>query len=200
MAGLIVFSDTIEPDAQATIDFMEANGIDVKMVTGDNRSIAQEVSRELGFTGSIIEKNDLGKMVWSSGTPEWWKGVSGFSEVLPEDKYHIVEEAKKYFTVASTGDGVNDLAALQMANVGIAVSRAVDALKANADIVLTSAGHFRHQRRHPRKPEDIRPSLYVFALPNIGKPSPHHHCGRARSRRRRISPDPAPAHPARALE
>lgn len=140
MAGLIVFSDTIEPDAQATIDFMEANGIDVKMVTGDNRSIAQEVSRELGFHGSIIEKSDLGKIVWSTATPAWWKGVSGFSEVLPEDKYHIVEEAKKYFTVASTGDGVNDLAALQMANVGIAVSRAVDALKANADIVLTLPG------------------------------------------------------------
>ena len=94
MAGLIVFSDTIEPDAQATIDFMEANGIDVKMVTGDNRSIAQEVSRELGFAGSIIEKSDLGKVVWSTATPEWWKGVAGFSEVLPEDKYHIVEEAK----------------------------------------------------------------------------------------------------------
>jgi H+-transporting ATPase len=140
MAGLIVFSDTIEPDAQETIDFMEANGIDVKMVTGDNRSIAQEVSRELGFAGSIVEKSDLGEVAWSSATPEWWRGVSGFSEVLPEDKYRIVEEAKKYFTVASTGDGVNDLAALQMANVGIAVSRAVDALKANADIVLTSPG------------------------------------------------------------
>jgi len=140
MAGLIVFSDTIEPDAQATLDFMKANGIDVKMMTGDNNSIAQEVSRGLGFTGSIIARGDLGKMSWSSTAPEWWKGASGFSEVLPEDKYHIVEEAKKYFTVAATGDGVNDLAALQMANVGIAVSRAVDALKANADIVLTSPG------------------------------------------------------------
>jgi H+-transporting ATPase len=140
MAGLIVFSDTLEPDAKATIDFMNANGIDVKMVTGDNRSISKEIAHELGFTGTIITKEDLEKLTWSVATPAWWKSVSGFSEVLPEDKYHIVEEAKKYYTVAATGDGVNDLAALQMANVGIAVSRAVDALKANADIVLTSPG------------------------------------------------------------
>ncbi len=140
LAGLIVFSDTIEPDAKKTIDFMNANGIAVKMVTGDNHAIAREVSRELGFTGNIIAKSDLGKVSWNAATPEWWNGISGFSEVLPEDKYHLVEEAKKYFTVASTGDGVNDLAALTMANVGIAVSRAVDALKANADIVLTLPG------------------------------------------------------------
>ena len=63
-----------------------------------------------------------------------------FSEILPEDKYKLVAEAKKYFTVASTGDGINDLAALKVANVGIAVKRAVDALKADADIVMTSAG------------------------------------------------------------
>lgn len=140
LSGLIVFSDTLELDAKATIDFMNANGIDVKMVTGDNRSISKEIAHELGFTGNIITKNDLEKMTWSTVTPEWWKGISGFSEVLPEDKYHIMEEAKKYYTVAATGDGVNDLAALQMANVGIAVSRAVDALKANADIVLTLSG------------------------------------------------------------
>ena len=61
MAGLIVFSDTIEPDAQATIDFMEANGIDVKMVTGDNRSIAQEVSRGLASPAALLKKAILGK-------------------------------------------------------------------------------------------------------------------------------------------
>jgi H+-transporting ATPase len=140
MAGLIVFSDTIEPDAKATIDFMNANGIAVKMVTGDNAAISREIAHELGFNGDIIPRADLAKIEWSATPREWWNGVSGFSEVLPEDKYHLVQEAKKYFTVASTGDGVNDLAALQMANVGIAVARAVDALKANADIVLTSSG------------------------------------------------------------
>ncbi len=140
MAGLIVFSDTLEPDAKETIDFMEDNGIDVKIVTGDNRAISREIARELEFKGDILVRSDLDKTTWSAVGPDWWRGISVFSEVLPEDKYHLVEEAKKYFTVASTGDGVNDLPALQMANVGIAVSRAVDALKADADIVLTSPG------------------------------------------------------------
>ncbi|HUX35962.1 MAG TPA: plasma-membrane proton-efflux P-type ATPase [Candidatus Paceibacterota bacterium] len=140
LAGIIVFSDILEPDAKATVDFMKANGIVVKMVTGDNSSISREIARQLEFKGNILSKSDYGKIEWDKTTPAWWDKISGFSEVLPADKYRIAEEAKRYFTVASTGDGVNDLAALQMANVGIAVSRAVDALKANADIVLTSPG------------------------------------------------------------
>ncbi len=140
LAGIIIFSDILEPDAKETVDFMKANGISVKMVTGDNHSISKEIARELEFRGEIISKKDFGGIEWPKVTREWWDKASGFSEVLPADKYRIAEEAKRYFTVASTGDGVNDLAALQMANVGIAVSRAVDALKANADIVLTSPG------------------------------------------------------------
>ena len=63
-----------------------------------------------------------------------------FAEILPEDKFHLVQQAKKFFIVASNGDGVNDLPAIKAANVGIAVKNAVTALKATADIVLLSDG------------------------------------------------------------
>jgi H+-transporting ATPase len=140
LMGLLVLSDTLEPDAKDVIDFMKRNGIDTKIVTGDSVAISKEVAGVLGLRGTVEGKAALTAVDWPSVTPAWWAKIGVFSEILPEDKYKLVEEAKKYFTVASTGDGINDLAALKMANVGIAVKRAVDALKADADIVLTAAG------------------------------------------------------------
>ena len=82
---------------------MEENGVDVKMVTGDNRFVGpRSFPRNLVSPEALSKKTILGKWSGAASRPAWWKGVfCGFSEVLPEDKYHIVEEAKKYFTVAS---------------------------------------------------------------------------------------------------
>ncbi len=67
--------------------------------------------------------------------------ADGFSEVLPEDKYFIIDKLQKntHF-VAMTGDGVNDAPALKKADVGIAVSGATDAARAASDIVLFASG------------------------------------------------------------
>jgi len=67
--------------------------------------------------------------------------ADGFSEVLPEDKYFIIDELQKdkYF-IAMTGDGVNDAPALKKADVGIAVSGATDAARAASDMVLLAPG------------------------------------------------------------
>ena len=59
---------------------------------------------------------------------------------MPEDKLKLIERAQKDFTVAMAGDGVNDLPAVRRADVGIAVAKAVDALKGTADIVLLAPG------------------------------------------------------------
>ncbi len=64
-----------------------------------------------------------------------------FAEVVPEDKYLIVESLqKRNHIVAMTGDGVNDAPALKKADCGIAVSNATDAARSAADIILTSPG------------------------------------------------------------
>jgi H+-transporting ATPase len=64
-----------------------------------------------------------------------------FAEVVPEDKYHIVETLQKgEHIVAMTGDGVNDAPALKKADCGVAVSNATDAARSAADIILTAPG------------------------------------------------------------
>ena len=69
------------------------------------------------------------------------KNANGFSQVMPEDKYFIIEELQKTkHIVAMTGDGVNDAPALSKADIGIAVSGATDAARAAADLILLSPG------------------------------------------------------------
>ncbi len=141
LVGVLALSDTLRPDAKSVVNFLEENGINVAMVTGDNRAIAAQIARQLELKNDkIITKEDLDKIDWDNLQPDFYIKTGAFAEVLPEDKLKLVQEAKKFFTVASNGDGVNDLPAVKAASVGIAVKNAVTALKASADIVLLSAG------------------------------------------------------------
>lgn len=117
MAGILLLSDTLRKDAKDVIGFLQRDGVKVRILTGDHRVISERIGRELGLEEGSV-----------------------FSEILPDDKYRLVEEGKEHHIVAVTGDGINDLPAIKAANVGIAVSNAVDALKSSADIVLLSSG------------------------------------------------------------
>lgn len=140
LIGILLLSDTLNEDAKETIDFMEENGIEVKIVTGDNEIASNRIARALGFKGEMITRNDLEKRNWNFSASEF-KSIAAFSEILPADKYRLAEFAhRNKYHVAVTGDGINDLPALKTANVGIAVKNAADALKSSADIVLTDEG------------------------------------------------------------
>jgi H+-transporting ATPase len=115
--GLLLFADTLLPDAKSAIDFLHDNGVAVTMLTGDNAAIAQRIGAQLDLPADRI-----------------------VSQILPAEKYQLVKTAKADHIVAVTGDGINDLPAVKAAHVGIAVSNALDALKGAADIVLLSPG------------------------------------------------------------
>ncbi|HVA96979.1 MAG TPA: plasma-membrane proton-efflux P-type ATPase [Candidatus Acidoferrales bacterium] len=141
MVGLLALSDTLRPDAKSVVQFLKENGIGVAMVTGDNRAIAENIAKQLALTdGKIVTKEVLDKTNWDTVNVTFFQSTGAFAEILPEDKFRLVQQAKKFFIVASNGDGINDLPALKAANVGIAVKNAVTALKATADIVLLSDG------------------------------------------------------------
>ncbi len=116
--GLLLLSDPLREDAKDVIEFMKEHKVRVKMLTGDTDVVGKSIGRALGLSDKDI-----------------------YTEILPKDKLDIVMRYKKRgYIVAVTGDGINDLPAIKVANVGIAVSNAVSALKSAADIVLLSKG------------------------------------------------------------
>jgi H+-transporting ATPase len=141
LAGLLALSDELRDDAADVVKFLEQNGIGVVMVTGDNRAIAAEIAGKLAIPGTrVTTRSELASEGWDAVTADTFKDTRAFAEILPEDKYELVTRAKRFYTVASNGDGVNDLPAVKAASIGFAVSNAVDALKGAADIVLLSSG------------------------------------------------------------
>jgi H+-transporting ATPase len=141
VVGLLFLSDPLDETSKATIHFMQQNGIGVKMLTGDNKVISERILRELGLSGKVLSADETRKLYSGGGLlKKEFDDVVAFSEISPKDKYEIVKAFKAQYVVASTGDGINDLPALKVANVGIAVSGAVSALKSLADIVLLGPG------------------------------------------------------------
>jgi len=130
-------------DTKETIEASLELGVDVKMVTGDHLLVAKETARQLGLGTKIHGPEDF-KKAQARGEKFCQNVVfnaDGFAQVMPEDKYYIVEKLQQRGHITGmTGDGVNDAPALKLADCGIAVAGATDAARAAADIVLLSPG------------------------------------------------------------
>lgn len=113
-SGEFEIVDEVKPEAAGAIRRLQGMGIDVWMITGDNRRVALEIAREAGIAESHV-----------------------LAEVLPEAKEREVTrlraEGRK---VAMVGDGINDAPALARANVGIAIGTGTDVAIDAAQIVL----------------------------------------------------------------
>jgi P-type Cu2+ transporter len=111
-AAVIGISDASRPTARAAVDALHRQGVDVVMLTGDNRATAERIAGELGIREVI-------------------------AEVLPADKASKIAELQRAGKkVAMVGDGVNDAPALAQADLGIAIGAGTDVAIETADIVL----------------------------------------------------------------
>ena len=112
VSGAIALADIIRPESKEAVQRFKSMGIRTLMLTGDNKRVAQWVADELGLD-------------------------EYFAEVLPQEKADKVKEIQsRGWTVAMTGDGVNDAPALAQADVGIAIGAGTDVAVETADIVL----------------------------------------------------------------
>jgi H+-transporting ATPase len=142
-AGVLPLFDPPREQAKATIASARQMGVSVKMVTGDQIAIAQEMARQLGMGTNIFDASGLGdtKHRETEQSAEAIEKADGFAQVFPEHKFHIVDVLQQRgHIVGMTGDGVNDAPALKKADCGIAVSGATDAARAAASIVLLASG------------------------------------------------------------
>jgi Mg2+-importing ATPase len=137
LVGFVTFADPAKPDAAKTLEDLAANGISVRMLTGDNRLVAAHIANEVGLdTSTVLTGTDIDKLD-DSGLAAKAPGVAVFAELNPIQKERIVRALRTTGqTVGYMGDGINDSPALHAADVGISVDSAVDVAKEAASIVL----------------------------------------------------------------
>ncbi|WP_188668425.1 heavy metal translocating P-type ATPase [Tersicoccus solisilvae] len=115
VAGALRLADEVRPESRDAVDALHAAGVQVVMVTGDARAVADTVARELGIDRV-------------------------YAGVRPEDKAETVAELQREGRrVAMVGDGVNDAPALAAADVGIAIGAGTDVAIASAGVILASS-------------------------------------------------------------
>ena len=136
MAGLLAFYDPPRDDSPALIKSLKDLGLRVQMVTGDSLVTAQAIAKQVGIGNNVCHQEILSQ---KPNTEIFDCDV--FAGVFPQDKFTLVQTLQQLgHATGMTGDGVNDAPALKQAEVGIAVTNAVDVAKSAASIVLTQPG------------------------------------------------------------
>lgn len=137
LEGLLVFHDPLKPDAKESIAELATLGIDLYMITGDNRFAAKSIASQVGLPSEIVLVGTEVSALDKHALREKVKTCRVFAEVDPLQKERIILALKASgATVGYFGDGINDAAALHAADIGISVDTAVDVAKNAASIVL----------------------------------------------------------------
>lgn len=135
--GLLTFFDPPKADCVETIAQLRQMGVTLKIITGDNRLVAETVSHRIGLADSQILTGPEIAQMSGRALMSRVSDVNLFAEIEPNQKERIIIALKKAgFVVGYMGDGINDVSALHAADVGISVDSAADVAKDTAQIVL----------------------------------------------------------------
>ena len=136
LLGYILLLDKIRPDANKTLSYFEAQGVDIKIISGDNPVTVSKIAKNVGVKNydryidmsTISEDTDLNDIAIN---------YTIFGRVSPTQKQSLIKSLKiNNRTVAMTGDGVNDVLALKEADCSVAMASGSDATKNISQLVL----------------------------------------------------------------
>ncbi|WP_064192773.1 magnesium-translocating P-type ATPase, partial [Acinetobacter baumannii] len=137
LIGYITFLDPPKESAKEAVESLQAHGVTVKVLTGDNEFVTQKVCREIGLNYDQVL---LGGVIETLTDQQLKRAVEQyhiFAKLSPVHKERIVEQLKANgHVVGFLGDGINDAAAIRAADIGISVDTAVDIAKESADLIL----------------------------------------------------------------
>ena len=141
LAGFLTFADPPLPDAAAAIQALARDGVQVKILTGDNELVTRHVCSQVGLPAdSIVLGSDLDRMS-ENALGHIVEQTHVFARVSPTQKNRIILALKRrHHVVGFLGDGINDAPSLHAADVGISVRDATDVARDAAGIVLLERG------------------------------------------------------------
>ncbi len=135
--GLLVFLDPPKAGAPHALERLTGLGVTVKVLTGDNPTVAAKLCADLGLPGGQVLTGRDVEAADDAQLAALIERTTVFARVTPEHKARIVRVQRRGgLDVAFLGDGVNDVLALHAADVGISVETATDVAKDAADVLL----------------------------------------------------------------
>lgn len=135
-AGFILMNDPVKPGIIETISELQQLKVALKVITGDNENIAKSIGVQIGLKQPVVMTGKEISVTSPEALVQKVKKAHIFAEVEPQQKERIILALKRSYTVAYMGDGINDVSAINAADVGISVENAVDAAREAADFVL----------------------------------------------------------------
>ena len=137
LTGYIAFLDPPKDTAVEAIAALRQNGVNVKVLTGDNDLVTRKVCSEVGINAEKILVGKQVELLSEAELADVVATIDVFARLSPSHKQRVVKALQqKGHVVGFMGDGINDAPALRAADVGISVDNAVDIAKESADIIL----------------------------------------------------------------
>ena len=131
--ALILINDKIRPDAKITLEYFKEEGVDIKLISGDNPLTVVGVAKKVGLENIKYVDMSTNKLPFDKLV----KNYNIFGRVKPDEKKSLILALKSLgHTVAMTGDGVNDVLALKEADCSIAMNSGSDAARNVSQLVL----------------------------------------------------------------
>jgi len=141
LAGFLSFSDPPLPDAAEVLAALKQDGVEIKVISGDNDRVTSHVCAQVGIDpGQIVTGEDLDRMT-DPALSHVVEEAHIFARISPVQKNRILLALKHNgHAVGFMGDGINDAPSLHAADVGISVPSAADVAREAADVILVTPG------------------------------------------------------------